>query len=176
MSGATLPHDWYPQPLPENVTIGERSWLYSSYAFLHYRSKAKSGVRIGGDSGVYNGTFFDLGPQGEVSIGDFCTIVGAIVRTNGRVLIEDYAFLAHEVVIGDSAFAVPDSDDTQGVVVSVGRNAWIGARAVLLNGARIGEGAIVGAGAVVNFEVPAYAIAAGNPASIVGAAPPRAGS
>jgi acetyltransferase-like isoleucine patch superfamily enzyme len=57
--------------------------------------------------------------------------------------------------------------------VAIGRNAWIGARAILLGGADIGEGAIVGAGAVVDFPVPAFAIVAGNPARVVGSAPPK---
>jgi acetyltransferase-like isoleucine patch superfamily enzyme len=51
--------------------------------------------------------------------------------------------------------------------IEIGRNAWIGARAVLLAGAQIGDDAIVGAGAVVDFEVPPGAVAAGNPARIV---------
>jgi acetyltransferase-like isoleucine patch superfamily enzyme len=37
----------------------------------------------------------------------------------------------------------------------------------LLRGARIGPGAVVGAGAVVDFQVPAGAVVAGNPARIV---------
>jgi acetyltransferase-like isoleucine patch superfamily enzyme len=47
-------------------------------------------------------------------------------------------------------------------------NVWIGARAVVLGGARIGEGSVVGAAAVVDFEVPPYSLAAGNPARILG--------
>jgi acetyltransferase-like isoleucine patch superfamily enzyme len=39
---------------------------------------------------------------------------------------------------------------------------------VLLAGARLGEGAVVGAGAVVNFEVPAFATVTGNPARVIG--------
>ena len=41
-----LPHDWYPEPLPPNVTIGERSWIYSSFAFSHFRSKIDPAVQI----------------------------------------------------------------------------------------------------------------------------------
>ena len=44
---------------------------------------------------------------------------------------------------------------------------WIGARAIILPGRRIGKGAIVGAGAVVTKDVPAYAIVGGNPAVIL---------
>jgi acetyltransferase-like isoleucine patch superfamily enzyme len=171
MTSRHLPHDWFGRPLPENVSIGERSWVYSSFAFLHYRSQAPCGVKIGSDSGVYHGTFFELGPEGRAEIGDYCALVGAIIRTNSRVVIGDYAFLAHEVVIADSAFAAPyDGGETATPDrdIVIGRNSWIGARAILLAGAQIGEGAIVGAAAVVDFEVPRFAIVGGNPAKVVG--------
>ncbi len=168
-----LPHDWFDRPLPRNIRIGERSWLYSSFAFLHYQSERECGVRIGNDSGVYNGSFFELGPAGAVEIGNYCAIVGAIVHSNGNVRIDDYAFVAHEVVISTSGAAVPGRWKKEDADITIGRNAWVGARAVLLGGTRLGEGAIVGAGAVVDCEVPPYAIVAGNPASIVGWARPK---
>ena len=49
-----------------------------------------------------SGTFFDLGPDGQVEIGDYCTIVGAIFSTNTRVSIGDHCFVSHEVVISDT--------------------------------------------------------------------------
>jgi acetyltransferase-like isoleucine patch superfamily enzyme len=179
-----MPHDWFPRPLPDNVELGEGSWLYSSFAFVHYRSRRPIGVRVGRRSGLYNGTFFDLGPDGEVEIGDYCAIVGAIIATNRRVTIGDYAFIAHEVVIADHAAATPGASApsmaeaphsssvathaSAGRGIVIGENAWIGARAVLLDGARIGRDAVVGAAAVIDFDVPAGAIAAGNPARLVG--------
>ena len=177
MSAAHLPHDWFPRPLPSNVVIGERSWCYSSFAFLHYQSRRPCGVRVGHDSGIYHGSFFDLGPDGEVEIGDYATLVGAIISTNSRVVIGDYAFLAHEVVLADSSTALPGEEESKGcetdfsnrsAAIHVGKNSWIGARAVLISGAEIGEGAIVGAAAVINFKVPPYAVVAGNPAKVVG--------
>ncbi len=174
MKPAQLPHDWFPQPLPSNVVLGERSWCYSSFSCLHYQSQR--GVRVGHDSGIYHGTFFDLGPEGEVEIGNYATLVGAIISTNSKVVIGDYAFLAHEVVLADSFCATPfktSQRDVTGAVESrpsilIGENSWVGARALLLAGACVGEGAIVGAAAVVDFEVPPYSIVAGNPACIVG--------
>ncbi len=173
-----LPHDWFPRPMPSNVFLGERSWCYSSFSCVHYRSRRPWGVRVGHDTGIYDGTFFDLGPEGEVEIGSFCTLVGAIVCTNGRVVIRDYAFLAHEVVLAESFAAVPGRQTVRTgqdgrecatrTLIDVGVNSWIGAQAVLLAGARIGEGAIVGAAAVINFDVPPYAVVAGCPARIVG--------
>jgi len=176
--GVMLGHDWFPRALPENVLIGERSWCYSSFSCLHYQSRRPCGVRIGHDTGVYHGTFFELGPQGEVDIGNYCTLVGAIISTNARVVIGDYSFIAHEVVLADFFAAQPSAPRESPVnlpVISLGENSWIGARAVLLSGAQIGEGAIVGAAAVVDFAIPPFAIVAGNPARIVGWAKDRAG-
>ena len=48
--------------------------------------------------------------------------------------------------------------------VEIGPRVWIGMGAIVLPGVRIGEGAIVGAGAVVTRDVEPYTIAAGNPA------------
>ena len=171
MSNLThLSHDWFSWPLPPNVIFGPRSWIYSSFAFLHCNAEAR--VRIGSDTGIYNGTFFELGSSAEVQIGNFCSIVGAVFNANGPVIVGDYVFLAHEVVITESQIATPPGArrrcSEHGQPITIGDNAWIGMRAILLSGATVGEGAIVGAAAVVDFEVPPYTIAAGNPARIVG--------
>ncbi|MCG9022851.1 CatB-related O-acetyltransferase [Laribacter hongkongensis] len=51
--------------------------------------------------------------------------------------------------------------------VTVGNDVWIGRSAIVLSGVEIGNGAVVGAGAVVTKDVPPYAIVAGNPAKII---------
>jgi acetyltransferase-like isoleucine patch superfamily enzyme len=108
-----------------------------------------------------------------VIIGNFCTLVGAIIATNRRVSIGDYAFIAHDVTIADHSAAVPPGA-TEGLNrkgcsgdISIATNAWIGARSILLPGAHIGEGAIVAAACVVSIEVPPFSIVAGNPARII---------
>lgn len=174
MNSLWLAHDWFGRSLPPNVIIGDRSWLHSTYVFLHYRSQRPCGLRVGNDTGIYIDSFFDLGPCGEVEIGDYCTIAGAIFATNRRVTIGNYVLISREVVIADTFAAMPAriSEDYRSAVpptsIEIGNDAWIGTRAVLLQGACIGDGAIVGAGAVVDFEVPERAIVAGNPARIVG--------
>jgi len=50
--------------------------------------------------------------------------------------------------------------------VTIGDCVWIGAYVILLPGTTIGEGAIIQAGAVVHGNIPAYAIAGGNPAKV----------
>lgn len=168
--------DWFDRPLPGNVRIGAGSWLHSAYAFLHSESRRACALSVGRNTGVYRGSFFELGPQGEVRIGDYCTLVEVIIATNRLVVIGSYSFLAHEVVIADHFVAAPWRADPGSIVppaqdepsVVLGDDVWIGAGVTLLGGARIGDGAVVGAGAVVQFEVPAGAVVAGNPARIVG--------
>ncbi len=55
-------------------------------------------------------------------------------------------------------------DDLDVVIES---DVWVGARAVILNGVRIGRGSIVGAGAIVTKSCPPYSILAGVPARII---------
>ena len=188
--GGALPDDWYPEPLPANVEVGDRSWIYSSFAFVHSRSRRPTAVRIGHDSGVYMGSAFALGPDAEVRIGDFSMLTGTTISSNGRVEIGDYVLVSYKVVIADSFAAVPPECPVTGnhggsagarsgvdsVPISIGDDAWVGARAVILPGAVVGQGAIVGFGTVVDFEVPPYAVVAGNPARVVGWAGPRTAS
>jgi acetyltransferase-like isoleucine patch superfamily enzyme len=169
-----LAHDWWPRPLPANVELGEGAWLWSSYMFLHYASHR--GVRVGAHSGVYAGTTFDLGVHGEVDIGCYCTVVAPVFATNGPVDIGDYAFIANQVHLADDAAPLPPSERPPDAPVSppitMGEAVWLGARSTILAPAHLGDGVIVAAGAVVDFDVPDHAIVAGNPGRIVGWAPP----
>ena len=65
MEDCSLQHDWFPRPLPKNVKIGSDSWVYSSFAFLHFRSRLRHAVVIGNHTGVYNGTFVRPWPEGK---------------------------------------------------------------------------------------------------------------
>ena len=51
--------------------------------------------------------------------------------------------------------------------VKIGKGAYVGVGAIILPGVDIGEGALIGAGSVVTKSVPAYTMAAGNPAKLI---------
>jgi len=51
--------------------------------------------------------------------------------------------------------------------IRVGRDAWIGARAMVLPGCEIGEGCVIGLGSVVTRSTPAWSVCAGNPCRVV---------
>lgn len=58
-------------------------------------------------------------------------------------------------------------DQKKKISIVIGNDVWIGTRATILEGVNIGDGAVVGAGAVVTKDVPPYAIVGGVPAKII---------
>ena len=59
------------------------------------------------------------------------------------------------------------TDENKTWFAEIGNDVWIGARATILNGCRIGDGAVVAAGAVVTKDVPPYTIVGGVPAKVI---------
>lgn len=181
MSDIQLEHDWFPMRVPSNVTIGEGAFLHSSFAFLRYHSEQPTGVRIGRHTSIYQATMFELGPRGQVDIGDFCVLWQNVISVNTKVQIGNHCLIAGECYISDRTWPVPPTDpaydppDDDEPSIVLGDNCWIATRCALLKGARLGEGVIVGAGCVIDFEVPPFAIVAGNPAKIVAWAKPSEG-
>lgn len=170
--------DWYDEPLPSNIELGENVQLYSGYVFGRYRSTRPCGARIGAHTGVYSWGLLELGPDAELRVGAYSSLVGCLINANSRVEIGDHALIANQVVIADTPAPVPPqagpgSGRAPDTSIVIGDNCWIGQRAIVLAGARLGDGVIVGAATVVDFEVPAYSIVAGNPARVVGQAPPK---
>lgn len=171
--GAVLPYDWFPLEVPHNVVLGEHADLWSAMAFLEYRSTRPQGVRIGRWSGVYPGVMFDLGPHGEVVIGDYCMLGEVTFATNHRITIGDHCLVARETVLADGPMTLPaptarlpDGDDAP--VISLGDNVWVGQHCLLLPGAHIGDDAIIAMGTTVDFAVESGAIIAGDPPRRVG--------
>lgn len=111
------------------------------------------------------------GARGSIELGDHCLICpGVRVTAAGPVSIGDGCMLAAEVAISDADWHdLHDRTRAVGTTrpVRLERNVWVGERATITKGVTIGENAIVGAAAVVTADVPANAIAAGNPARVV---------
>lgn len=51
--------------------------------------------------------------------------------------------------------------------IIIGNDVWIGARVVILDGVKVGDGAVIATGAIVTKDVPPYAIVGGVPAKII---------
>ncbi len=108
------------------------------------------------------------GAPERLSIGRFCQIaegVQFVTSTANHDMrgLSTYPFpIFDQDRFGDYAANPPPGRDTL-----VGHDCWLGREAMVLPGARIGCGVIVGARAVVAGSVPDYAIVAGNPAQVV---------
>lgn len=51
--------------------------------------------------------------------------------------------------------------------VEIGHDVWVGVRCIIMAGVKIATGAVIGAGSLVNSDVPPYAIAVGSPARVI---------
>jgi maltose O-acetyltransferase len=104
----------------------------------------------------------------RLSVGDNVSINAFVhIWAQGGVSIGESTLIASHVAISSLTHATDAADFSKSLVskpVEIGRNAWIGTHAVILPGIRIGDGAIVGAGAVVTHDVAAGDVVAGVPA------------
>ena len=88
------------------------------------------------------------------------------IRCHKRITIGDECAISHDVTIMDSdAHAINGIVSTEPVII--GNHVWIGTRATILKGVKIGDGAIIAAGAVVTKDVPPYSMVGGVPARII---------
>jgi acetyltransferase-like isoleucine patch superfamily enzyme len=125
------------------ISIGQRTSIHRSCRF--YRP---SGVNIGSHSIINRDVLMD-GRMG-LQIGNNVSI------SEGTAIIT----LEHDP--NSPAF------ETRGAAVRLGDRVFVGARAILLPGVAIGEGAVIAAGAVVTRDVAPFAIVAGVPARPIG--------
>lgn len=98
---------------------------------------------------------------------------GMTICGRGKVVIGDYFHSGRECLIlsenhnYDRGNAIPyDGISFVSKDVIIGDFVWIGSRVTILPGVKIGEGAIIQAGAVVSSDIEPYAIAGGNPARV----------
>jgi acetyltransferase-like isoleucine patch superfamily enzyme len=120
----------------------------------------------------------------DYTIAEYFRAQGAAIGSRTRILVRELGSEPYLVSIGDdtlvsSGVAFYTHDGAVWVLraqeptlnrfkrISVGRRCFIGARAVLLPGATVGDGSVIGAGSVVAGEIPAGAVAAGVPAKVL---------
>ena len=115
------------------------------------------------------------GPEGRLRIGDAVRLnYGVSIAAHGAVTIGDRVRVGPYVMIVDTDFHDPYERARRPAPspVVIEDDVWIGAKAAVLKGVRIGRGAIVGVGAVVTRNVEPFSVVAGVPARAVGALDP----
>ncbi len=111
------------------------------------------------------------GPEGVLRIGDGVRLnYGVSVAAQREVVIGHRTRIGPYVMIVDSDFHDPydRSRRPEGRPVVIEDDVWIGAKASVLRGVRVGRGAVVGTGAVVTRDVEPFSVVAGVPAKVVG--------
>ncbi|HEX8325549.1 MAG TPA: CatB-related O-acetyltransferase [Tepidisphaeraceae bacterium] len=106
----------------------------------------------------------------HAKIGKFCSVATGAVIGLGEHPSREYVsthpiFYAARPWVGMDFLGRDHHDDSPLTVI--GNDVWIGAHALIKAGITIGDGAIIGAGAVVTHDVPCYAVVVGVPARVL---------
>jgi acetyltransferase-like isoleucine patch superfamily enzyme len=120
--------------------------FYPNVRLSAHGVNSKALLKIGSSTSIGDRTEIHAGQR--VEIGEKCMIAWDCV-----IMDRDYHSVAGEV------------EKTKPVIIE--DNVWIGCKAIILKGVRIGKNAVVAAGAIVTKDVPPYAIVGGNPAKVI---------
>jgi acetyltransferase-like isoleucine patch superfamily enzyme len=124
-------------------------------------------LRVGDNVQIFRGVLLLLGlPQAEIELADRVFInYDTKLMAARRIYIGPGSSISWNVSIMDSDFHQIDGEG-EPAPVHIGEHVLIGAHAVILKGVRIGDGAVVAAGSLVNSDVPPGALVAGSPATV----------
>ena len=154
-----------------NVRLGKRVFVAAGAELVAERGEE---IVVGDGGMILRGAL--LYPYGgritigkRVGINPYCVIYG-----HGGVTIGDDVLIATGCTIIPANHNIADLTTpinsqgltTKGIIIE--DDVWLAARVTVLDGVRIGKGAVLGAGAVVTHDIPPYAIAVGVPARVVG--------
>lgn len=121
----------------ENLYVGGESYVTHNTELSHH--VCFNGMRIMGSGRVKIGCYFHSGIENLI-------ITQNHNYDSGNAIPYDDTYIYKDVIIEDFV--------------------WLGSRVMILPGTKIGKGAIIQGGSVVHGEIPAYAIAGGNPAKV----------
>ena len=156
------------------------SYLYSKFFKIVLQGKSIRNSRIDKTAKIYSGTeFYDssigrhsyIGYNSEIhscDIGSFCSIANGLIVGGAKHPLD---WVSTSPVFYDVGGGTGNHLGNQEIEslkrTSIGNDVWIGSRVIIMQGLKIGTGAVIGAGSVVTKDVPPYAIVAGCPAKII---------
>jgi len=139
-----------------NVVIGEHCKIID----VHITGN----VNIGRWS-TFNGPNSDIYAFiNSVTIGNFCSIARNVsIQEYDHYFDRISSYFIHQNVFGEK---MKSDINSKGDII-IENDVWIGTQCVILSGAHISNGAVIGANSVVNSYIPPYALAVGSPAKVV---------
>ncbi len=161
-----------------------KSHIKNIYKNLYYFSTLKKKVHFGKNSvitgNVKLGNNVVIDDNVEVrNKTEFQSIIGDNCSFNRNTVLRGKYTIGNNVAVGPNCsimgFNHNFSDinkqiSKQGITVkgiTINNNVWIGANTLVLDGVNIGEGAVIGGGAVVTKDIPPFAVAFGNPCKVI---------
>ena len=123
--------------------------------------------------GIKQACFLSTGKNAKITIGKNCGFSGTVIAASEEIIIgNNVIFGANTTVTDADRHALNFEERSRGEAgghapVNIHDHVWIGMNVVILKGVNIGEGAVIGANAVVCKDVPAFCVAAGNPAKVI---------
>lgn len=145
----------------DNNHISEHSQLYMG---------KNSTLEVSGNVQIFEGSILQIHQDAKLSIDDHSYINGATIDCSTEIQIGKNCAIATGAFLLDNdwhkiTYHNESKEDKKPIIIE--DKVWIGARAIVLKGVRIGTGAIVAAGSVVTKDVPPRTIVAGNPAKVI---------
>ena len=140
---------------PENISIGEYTWIDSFVRLEGVLGEIKIGRRVHVASGSI------LSGGGGLEIQDYVGIgAGAKIYTNSEAPIDGKRMSGPMIPWKHKGYIRKP--------ILIEKDAVVGANSVVLPGVCIGEGAVIGANSLVTRDIPAWSIAVGVPARVAG--------
>ncbi len=158
--------------VPRRIFLGRRV-MVGEACFLDANT-ARGRIELQDDVWLSRGSYIVAG-EAEVVIGP-TTYVGhrCLMYGHAGIHVGRDVLLANDVqlICGNHTFARRDvpirAQPPEGRPIVIEDDVWLGASTIVLGGVTVGRGSVVGAGAVVTQSLPAYSIARGVPARVVG--------
>lgn len=152
--------------------LNPRVSLFSS---VDYLSKIDKKARIYERVKVIHsevGAYSYIGPKSRIiwtKVGKFCSIAGETSIGMGSHTLDMISTspIFTEKKNGTGFSWVNNQTVSPYDRIEIGNDVWIGKRVMVMGGLKIGDGAVIGAGAVVTKDVPPYAVVGGVPARII---------
>lgn len=89
------------------------------------------------------------------------------IKCQERITIGADCAISWDVTIMDTDYHCIIPSEKKTAPVKIGNHVWIGARAMVLKGVNVGDGAVIAAGAIVTSDVPPHTLVAGVPAKVI---------
>lgn len=125
-------------------------------------TKVREGAVIGENCNIGQCVYI----EGDSAIGDRCKIQNGVSIYRG-IELEDDVFVGPHATFSNDKLPRANTVEWEVIPTKIRRGASIGSNATIVCGIIIGEYAMIGAGAVVTKDVPAFALVVGHPARII---------